>query len=84
MTTWVVARRRSVCVCLSSGYRRDTVKHALTSTSSPPNDIPSIPWSLVLLPCWTPLRGLARGVSNGLMFLGCRTLWQLQLGNSTT
>jgi hypothetical protein len=63
---------------------KDTVKHALTSTCSPPNDIPSIPWSPVVLPLWTPLRGLARGVSNGLMYLGYRTLWQLLLGNSTT
>ncbi len=32
-----------------------TVKHALTSTSSPPNDILSIPWSPVVLPLRTPL-----------------------------
>jgi hypothetical protein len=42
-----------VCACppVMSG---DTVKHALTSTSSPPNDVPSIPWSPVVLPLWTP------------------------------
>ncbi len=62
----------------------DTVKHALTSTSPPPNDIPSIPWSPVVLPLWTFLRRLAREVSNGLVYLGCRTPWQSLLGNSTT
>ena len=44
-----------VCVCACPPVMRgDTVKHALTSTSSPPNDIPSIPWSPVVLPLWTP------------------------------
>jgi hypothetical protein len=44
-----------VCVCASPLVMRgDTVKHALTSTSSPPNDVPSIPWSPVVLPLWTP------------------------------
>ncbi len=40
------------CVCVSgpSVMRGVTVKHVLTSTSSPPNDIPSIPWSPVVLP----------------------------------
>jgi hypothetical protein len=62
-----------------------TVKHALTSTSSPPNDIPSIPWSPVVLPLWTPrLGGLARAVSNGLVYLGCRTLGSCFLGNCST
>ncbi len=48
-----------VCVCACPPVMRgDTVKHALTSTSSPPNDVPSIPWSPVVLPLWTPLGGL--------------------------
>jgi hypothetical protein len=48
-------RLLSVCVCdCPTVMRGDTVKHALTSTSSPPNDIPSIPWSPVVLPLWTP------------------------------
>ena len=38
-----------------------TVKHALTSTSSPPNDILSIPWSPVVLPLQTPLGSLLEG-----------------------
>ncbi len=45
------------CVCVGACppvMRGDTVKHALTSTSSPPNDVPSIPWSPVVLPLWTP------------------------------
>ncbi len=65
-----------MCVCVSgpSVMRGVTFKHALTSTSSPPNDIPSIPWSPVVLSLWTPwLGGLARVVSNGLVYLGCRT-----------
>jgi hypothetical protein len=71
---------RDVCVCSYPPVMRgDTVKHALTSTSSPPNDVPSIPWSPVVLPLW-----LARAVSNRLVYLGCRTPWQLLLGNSTT
>jgi hypothetical protein len=45
----------TVCVCACPPVMRgDTVKHALTSTSSPPNDVPSIPWSPVVLPLWTP------------------------------
>jgi hypothetical protein len=64
--------------------RGDTVKHALTSTSSPPNDVPSIPWSPVVLPLWPPLRGLARGDSSGLVSLRCRTPWQSLVSNSTT
>jgi hypothetical protein len=44
-----------VCVCSCPPFMRGaTVKHALTSTSSPPNDVPSIPWSPVVLPLWTP------------------------------
>jgi hypothetical protein len=44
-----------VCVCSCPPVMGGvTVKHALTSTSSPPNDIPSIPWSPVVLPLWTP------------------------------
>jgi hypothetical protein len=44
-----------VCVCACPPVMRgDTVKHVLTSTSSPPNDVPSIPWSPVVLPLWTP------------------------------
>jgi hypothetical protein len=44
-----------MCVCSGPLVMRGvTVKHALTSTSSPPNDIPSIPWSPVVLPLWTP------------------------------
>ncbi len=44
-----------VCVCSGPSVMMGvTVKHALTSTSSPPNDIPSIPWSPVVLPLWTP------------------------------
>jgi hypothetical protein len=40
-----------VCVCACPPViRGDTVKHALTSTSSPPNDIPYIPWSPIVLP----------------------------------
>jgi hypothetical protein len=76
----------SVCVCTGPSVMRGvTVKHALTSTSSPPNDIPSIPWSPVVLPLWTPwLGGLARAVSNGLVYLRYRAPWQLLLGNSTT
>jgi hypothetical protein len=43
-----------VCVCACPPVMRgDTVKHALTSTSSPSNDVPSIPWSPVVLPLWT-------------------------------
>jgi hypothetical protein len=72
------------CVCSGPSVMRGvTVKHVLTSTSSPPNDIPFIPWSPVVLPLWTP-GGLARAVSNRLEYLGCRTPWQLLLGNSTT
>ncbi len=72
----------SVCVCFwAIGYEGVTVKHALTSTSSPPNDIPSIPWSPVVLPLWTPwLGGLARAVSNGLVYLGCRTPGAVAVG----
>jgi hypothetical protein len=77
--------QRSVCVSGPSVMRGVTVKHALTSTSSPPNDIPSIPWSPVVLPLWTPwLGGLARAVSNGLVYLGCRTPGSCFLGNSST
>jgi hypothetical protein len=73
-----------VCVCSCPPVMGGvTVKHALTSTSSPPNDIPSIPWSPVVLPLRTPPWELARGVSNGPVYLGCRTPWLL-LGNSTT
>ncbi len=72
-----------VCAC-PPVIRGDTVKHVMTSTSSPPNDIPSIPWSPVVLLLWTSLRGLAKGVSNGLVYLGCRTPWQLLVGNSPT
>jgi hypothetical protein len=44
-----------VCVCACPPVMRgDTVKHVLTSTSSPPNDVPSIPWSPVVLLLWTP------------------------------
>ncbi len=44
-----------MCECACPPVMRgDTVKHALTSTSSPPNDVPSIPWSPVVLPLWTP------------------------------
>jgi hypothetical protein len=45
-----------VCVCACPPVMRgETVKHVLTSTSSPPNDVPSIPWSpVVVLPLWTP------------------------------
>ncbi len=45
-----------LCVCACPPVMRgDTVKHALTSTSSPPNEVPSIRWSpVVLLPLWTP------------------------------
>ncbi len=46
-----------VCMCVCACplvIRGVTVKHALTSTSSLPNDIPSIPWSPVVLPLWTP------------------------------
>ncbi len=44
-----------VCVCACPLIMRGvTVKHALTSTNSPPNDVPSIPWSPVILPLWTP------------------------------
>jgi hypothetical protein len=44
-----------VCVCACPPVMRGyNVKHALTSTSSPPNDIRSIPWSPVVLPLWTP------------------------------
>ncbi len=45
-----------VCVCACPPVMRgDTANHALTSTSSPPpNDVPSIPWSPVVLPLWTP------------------------------
>jgi hypothetical protein len=51
--------RVTMCVCACPLVMRgDTVKHALTSTSSPPNDVPSIPWSPVVLPRWTPLGGL--------------------------
>ncbi len=47
--------RKCVCVCACPPVMRgDTVKHALTSTRPPPNDIPSIPWSPVVLPLWTP------------------------------
>ncbi len=75
----------SMCVCSCPPVMGGvTVKHALTSTSSPPNDIPSIPWSPVVLPLRTPTWELARGVSNGPVYLGCRTPWQLLLGNSTT
>jgi hypothetical protein len=42
-----------VCAC-PLVMRGDTVKHALTSTSSSPNDVPSISWSPVVLPLWTP------------------------------
>jgi hypothetical protein len=36
----------TVCVCSGPSVMRGvTVKYALTSTSSPPNDILSIPWS---------------------------------------
>ena len=45
--------RMCVCAC-PPVMRGDTVKHALTRTSSPPNDVPSIPWSPVVLPFWTP------------------------------
>jgi hypothetical protein len=50
LTTQVKA---PVCAC-PPVMRGDTVKHALTSTSSPPNDVPSISWSPVVLPLWTP------------------------------
>ncbi len=44
-----------VCVCACPLVMRGlAVNHALTSTSCPPNDIPSIPWSPVVLPLWTP------------------------------
>jgi hypothetical protein len=69
-----------ICVCSCPPVMRGvTVKHALTSTSSPPNDVPSIPWSPVVL----PLCVLER-FSNRLVYLGCRTPWQLLLGNATT
>jgi hypothetical protein len=47
--------RRELCVCACPPVMRgDTVKHALTSTSSPPSDVPFIPWNPVVLPLWTP------------------------------
>ncbi len=40
-----------VCVCACPPViKGDTVKHALTSTTSALNDIPSIPWNPVVLP----------------------------------
>ncbi len=47
----------SVCVFWPLVMRGLAVKHALTSTSCPPNDIPSIPCCPVVLPLWTPLGG---------------------------
>jgi hypothetical protein len=49
--SFVALCAKGVCVCSGPSVMRGvTVKHALTSTSSPPNDIPSIPWSPVVLP----------------------------------
>ena len=53
---------QTVCVCSCPPVMGGvTVKHALTSTSSPPNDILSIPWSPVVLPLRTPLGSLLEG-----------------------